>query len=109
MAAERREGLAPAVLGWQMRSTRRAFLRQGKEGSHNDAISVAVHRRGCAGAKNKSPVRVTGPASGFFQSRYVYVWIMRGVMKKISSWLLVFTAVRLNRLPSQGMLPSNGT
>ena len=35
--------------------------------------------------------------------------MMRGVMKKISSWLEVLTLRRLNRLPSIGMLPSNGT
>ena len=34
---------------------------------------------------------------------------MRGVMKKISSWLEVLTLVRLNRLPRYGMLPNNGT
>ncbi len=35
--------------------------------------------------------------------------MMRGVMKKISSWLVVLTVVCLNRLPSHGMLPSSGT
>ena len=30
-------------------------------------------------------------------------------MKKISSWFEVLTAVCLNRLPSTGMLPRNGT
>ena len=34
---------------------------------------------------------------------------MRGVMKKISSWLEVLTVWCLNRLPRNGMLPSNGT
>ena len=34
---------------------------------------------------------------------------MRGVMKKISSWLEVLTWVCLNRLPRNGMLPSTGT
>jgi hypothetical protein len=38
-----------------------------------------------------------------------YVWMMRGVMKKISSWFEVWTCVCLKTLPRIGMLPSNGT
>ena len=32
-----------------------------------------------------------------------------GVMKKISSWVWVFTVLRLNRFPSTGISPSSGT
>src|SRR3954451_20781637 len=38
-----------------------------------------------------------------------YDCTIRGVMKKINSWFELLTAWRLNRLPSQGILPSNGT
>lgn len=47
------------------------------------------------------------PAAVFLQ--LVYVWMMRGVMKKISSWLLVLTDCRLKRFPSTGISPSSGT
>lgn len=38
-----------------------------------------------------------------------YVSTTRGVMKKISSWLVLLTVWWRNRLPSHGMLPSKGT
>jgi hypothetical protein len=43
------------------------------------------------------------------RSDAVYVWMIRGVMKKINSWLEVLTTVCLNRLPRIGRLPSTGT
>ena len=35
-----------------------------------------------------------------------YVWMIRGVMKKINSWFEVLTCPRLNRLPRYGMFPA---
>jgi hypothetical protein len=51
------------------------------------------------------------PGSDGLRSRQErsYVWMIFGVMKKISSWVEVFTKVCLNRLPRIGMLPRTGT
>src|SRR5580704_1470403 len=44
-----------------------------------------------------------------FKTNRDYVWIMRGVMKKINSWFDVVTVRCLKRLPRYGTSPSNGT
>jgi hypothetical protein len=70
----------------------------------------------CAFSKLYGQNKTAGSFSGgrrlfyfYLVSTTRYVWMMRGVMKKISSWLEVLTVVCLNRLPRYGMLPSNGT
>jgi hypothetical protein len=72
----------------------------------NERSSRVISRNNRERKKNRG--EHVAPASTAVNWRN-YVWMIFGVMKKISSCVLVLVLLRLNALPRTGISPSSGT